>query len=65
VGHTGEARQFLARAVAWIDEADKPGAREGKPAAARWGGWFERVEVQSLRREAEALLGDAAPKDKN
>jgi tetratricopeptide (TPR) repeat protein len=64
LGHPGEARQFLARAVAWIDEADKPGAGEGKPAAPSWSGWFERVEVQSLRREAEALLGDAPPVDR-
>jgi tetratricopeptide (TPR) repeat protein len=61
LGHAGEARRLLARAAAWIDEADKSGARGKAGSETTWGGWFERVEVQSLRREAEALLGDAGP----
>jgi tetratricopeptide (TPR) repeat protein len=63
LGHAGEARHFLAKAVAWIDEADNPGAREGKVSGPSWFGWFEPVEVRSLRREAEALLQDAASRD--
>jgi WD40 repeat protein len=54
-GHTDQARAALAQAVGWIDEADRweiPGSDYR-----RWYFWRERVEVQALRREVEALLG--------
>jgi WD40 repeat protein/tetratricopeptide (TPR) repeat protein len=54
-GNREKARAALARAAAWIDEAErreKPG-----PGERRWRHWRERVEVEALRREAEALLG--------
>jgi hypothetical protein len=48
------ARSYLARALAWMEEAD----RREKPGDTKrlWFFWCERVEVRSLRREAEALL---------
>jgi tetratricopeptide (TPR) repeat protein/tRNA A-37 threonylcarbamoyl transferase component Bud32 len=64
LSHADEARRFFDKAVAWMEEADKPGARPGAGPAPRWGDWYERVEVRSLRREAEAVLGEAGPKDR-
>jgi tetratricopeptide (TPR) repeat protein len=63
LNHADKARQYFDRAVAWIDEADKPGAKEGT-AGPSWGAWNEGVEVWALRREAEALLLDAARNNK-
>jgi WD40 repeat protein len=53
-GDREKARSYLARAREWMEEAD----RREKPGDAKrlWIAWSERVEVRSLRREAEALL---------
>ena len=50
---TGEARQWLGKAARWIDERSRPapGTSTGAPISWEW-----RLELQLLRREAEALL---------
>jgi WD40 repeat protein/tetratricopeptide (TPR) repeat protein len=50
LGHTAEARQWLEKAVAWIDAESKP------PLA-----WNDRLELQLLRREAEGLIHAKQP----
>jgi tetratricopeptide (TPR) repeat protein len=45
LGHAAEAQQCLAKATAWID---KEGGAQS---------WRDRVELQTLRREAETLMG--------
>jgi tetratricopeptide (TPR) repeat protein len=59
LGHGKEARECLDRAARWIEEADR--RTIGHPRKLYFG-WYERVELKYLRREAEALLGsDAEP----
>jgi Tol biopolymer transport system component/tetratricopeptide (TPR) repeat protein len=55
LGHASEAREWLAKAASWIDEAlqRKP---ESNPL-----NWWQRLHLQRLRREAEALISPAAP----
>lgn len=58
LGHAEEARQNLNKAVKWIEQANR------QPTAAteiHWFGWSEQVEVNQLRREAEALIEGAEP----
>jgi WD40 repeat protein len=53
-GNPEKARAALVQAEDWIDKADQrdiPG-----PDERMWYSWRERVEVQALRREVEALL---------
>jgi tetratricopeptide (TPR) repeat protein len=55
LGQSGKARESLARAAKWIDEAHRVVA----------GGscrWYDQVELRCLRREAEALIADAGEK---
>jgi hypothetical protein len=51
-----EAEDCLAQAQNWIGAAERartdPFARPGP----RWMDWYERTQVEALRREAEALL---------
>jgi WD40 repeat protein/serine/threonine protein kinase/tetratricopeptide (TPR) repeat protein len=59
-GKPEEARESLARAVALFDrQAPRPGSSDYR------GGWHDRLVCQVLRRQAEALLGAAAPASKN
>jgi len=53
LGHPQEARTWLDRAGRWIEEAlGKPDFRiEGRQLD-----WRQRLELQVLRREAEALI---------
>jgi tetratricopeptide (TPR) repeat protein len=53
LGHTAEAREWLVKATAWVDEWVT------HPPTDRW--WF-RVMLSHLRREAEALLPPAGPR---
>jgi tetratricopeptide (TPR) repeat protein len=55
--HADKARQYFDWAAAWIDEADRPGMGEGGLGPRWWGAWSEGVEVRTLRREAELVLG--------
>ena len=54
LGQAGEAQQWLARSLSWIDkhlekgEEVAPGARIS---------WTDRLMIQHLRQEAEAVLG--------
>jgi serine/threonine-protein kinase len=58
-GKPEEARESLARAVALFDrQAPQPGSSDYR------GGWHDRLVCQVLRRQAEALLGAAAPASK-
>ncbi|HMF13901.1 MAG TPA: tetratricopeptide repeat protein, partial [Gemmataceae bacterium] len=53
LGHAEEANQYLKKAVDWIEQANrKLSTGAGYP----WFNLFEPVEVQHLRREAEALI---------
>jgi len=58
LGHTDDARRFLAKATDWLDQRDA-----AKTAAAHSGSlnWTERVELLALRREAENLVNAARP----
>ena len=61
-GNPKKARSYLVRAAAWIEEAEqreRPGDEERQ-----WYGWFEPVEVQALRREAQAVRGGRGPSGK-
>ena len=56
LGHDDQARQWLNKAVQWIDQAaprQPSGTRPILPVPS----WTDRLEVLLLRREAEALLG--------
>jgi tetratricopeptide (TPR) repeat protein len=58
LGHAAEAKQWLAKAVQWIEKASnpKPDKAAGTPLP-----WDQRLELKVLRREAEELiLGKAA-----
>jgi hypothetical protein len=55
LGHQGEARNWLEKAVNWINQAAPDAPRDdARPALL----WTRRLELQLLRREAEALLRD-------
>jgi hypothetical protein len=57
LGHTVEARQWLAKATAWLDRDGAPKLGGGNPQ-----GWKPDLLLHSLRREAEALIPLAAPR---
>jgi tetratricopeptide (TPR) repeat protein len=55
LGHNAEARNWLEKAVNWINQAAPDAPRDdARPALL----WTRRLELQLLRREAEALLRD-------
>jgi len=62
LGHAGEAKQHLERAVTWIEAADRKETDPDVATRVTWVGWYERVEVRELRRQAEALLKGAGDK---
>ena len=54
LGHTGEARQYMDKAIRWIDSSTKD-----KPKDDTFGariGWERWLALQVLRREAESLV---------
>jgi tetratricopeptide (TPR) repeat protein len=61
LGHEEEARRCLARADAWVREADQPDANDLSGTQPTWNRWFERTEIEVLRREAVTLLGNGRP----
>jgi tetratricopeptide (TPR) repeat protein len=57
LGHADEARSWLRKAGEWLDqELPKPSGVGGS-----WLSWDQRVELQLLRREAEALIQEGRP----
>ena len=56
LGHVVEARQCLTKGKKWIEEADKKALYADT--ASTWIAWYERVEVQHLRAEAEKLTSE-------
>ena len=54
LGHVAEARECLAKGQKWIEEADKKAIYADT--GSTWIAWYERVEVQHLRAEAESLM---------
>jgi WD40 repeat protein len=56
-----EAEDCLAQALAWIEAAERAWTDPLAGPGPRWYHWRERVEVQALRREAEALVRGAKP----
>jgi tetratricopeptide (TPR) repeat protein len=60
LGHREEARRFLDRAVTWIDEATQRKPQIGEDTSIEAGAalpWWQRLELQILRAEAEGLIG--------
>jgi tetratricopeptide (TPR) repeat protein len=57
LGHTDEARAWLGKAEAWIDQ------ELARPSGAGGGGlsWEPRLDLQILRREAAALIREGRP----
>jgi hypothetical protein len=57
-GHTAEAKQLLTETTGWLDKPmkDNPKQKNSDSLA-----WTERVQIEQLRRELEALLKDQAP----
>jgi hypothetical protein len=58
LGQYEEARRCLALADAWVVQADQPDANDLSGTRPSWNRWFERTEVEVLRREAVTLLGN-------
>jgi tetratricopeptide (TPR) repeat protein len=54
LGHADEARQWLDKATRWIEEK-APGKPKGQEVDLPVPSWGDRLEIQLLRREAEAL----------
>jgi tetratricopeptide (TPR) repeat protein len=54
LGHHSDAKECLAKAVKWIEEADRK--KTYADTGSTWIAWYERVEVQHLRTEVEALV---------
>jgi WD40 repeat protein/Flp pilus assembly protein TadD len=59
LGHTKEARQWLARAVQWLDQnaSAKPEGTDARPTLS----WEQRLELRLLREEAEPLVNRKGP----
>ncbi len=58
LGNHEEARRCLARADDWVVQADRPEANDISGTRPTWGRWFDRTEIDILRREAVTLLGN-------
>jgi serine/threonine protein kinase/predicted Zn-dependent protease len=58
LGNADDARRCLADAGRWIAQAQQPGPSHRSSIHTRvmWGSWTERIQVESLRQEAEALI---------
>jgi Flp pilus assembly protein TadD len=54
LGHTEEARKWLAKACQWIDQAVKDDLKQTLPGIPF--DWSHRLEMQLIRREAEELI---------
>ncbi len=50
--HAAEARQWLAKAVGWIDQAEREKPKKGVGRLH----WDQRLELHLLRREAEGMI---------
>jgi WD40 repeat protein len=59
LGHRAEARSWLEKAAAWIDEKEKERARPD--AHLHHWFWADRSQARLLRREAEALINEGRP----
>ncbi len=58
LGHAPQARDCLDEAVRWMEDANE---KETDGSSKQWFNWSERVEVEHLRREVEALLAGKQP----
>jgi S1-C subfamily serine protease/HEAT repeat protein len=56
LGHADEARQWLDKSTGWMTRASKARPKE-TPVDLPVPSWCDRLELQLLRREADALLG--------
>jgi hypothetical protein len=59
LGHAEEAKKWLDRAAQWLDQPAGEKPRSGP--ADDLAGWQTRLELQLLRREAEALVKGPKP----
>jgi tetratricopeptide (TPR) repeat protein len=55
-GRSGEAQRCLARGLEWVRDADRQGPSDLAGTQPAWADWHERVVVETLLREAEALV---------
>ena len=60
VGRTEDAKRWMDKAVAWTNDAEQVKLPAGQKMA-DWP-WNERLQLSLLRREAEAVLKEPAPK---
>ncbi|MEX2114277.1 MAG: protein kinase [Pirellulales bacterium] len=56
LGQVEKARHHMAEAARWIDEADHPNPNDLTGERATWGGWYEKVNVPIIMREARAMI---------
>src|SRR5439155_26126944 len=59
LGHTAETRGSLGQAVQWFEEFQRQSEPAGGDAPAVPLPWWQKLEFQLLRREAEALMDGA------
>jgi tetratricopeptide (TPR) repeat protein len=59
LGHAAQARKWLDQSARAIEQADPK-----QPTTDAGSGWSDRIEVQLLHREAQALIGRPAPGSK-
>jgi tetratricopeptide (TPR) repeat protein len=53
LGHADEAKNYLQKALEWIDQTERSRATG---MTNPWIGWYEAIEVDQLRREAQELI---------
>jgi WD40 repeat protein/serine/threonine protein kinase/Flp pilus assembly protein TadD len=61
LGRAGEARDLLARGVAWMEAANRQEGGSLGNTRPGWDQWRERVIARALRREAEKLVREEKP----
>jgi serine/threonine protein kinase/Flp pilus assembly protein TadD len=59
LGRAEEAKPCLAKAIAWIDEANRQELDDLGGTRPAWGDWHEPIVVPLLRRETEALVNES------
>ncbi len=60
LNHADQARAYLKKATQLIEAIERTNPNDPLDKGPYWAGWYERVEVGYLRREAEALLNRPA-----
>ena len=61
LGHTDQARQCLAEAARWIDEANHQTKDDINGTGSVWGRWYEQCLYPLLFQEAQDLVKGPGP----